>query len=379
MREVCLKRYFFGHCPACMSHFGQYHRRNCPVALKFSLDLAIPARQEKVSRDGLSCECEQSDIESGMDFPDYRIHGAAPGGREAELEAALVERDATIKALLERIAELERRLGLDSSNSGKPPSSDGLRKPNAGRGVEKRGKSSGGESSGRKPGGQPGRAGKTLKRSDEPDRVEDHYPDRCGSCGERLGKDGSVHFAARQVFDLPPPPALEVVEHRAHACACAACGGTTRAAFPEGVNAPIQRGSRISALVLYFGGLQMLPRKRLAEMMGEVFGASLSQGAVSAILRRGGEACASFAERVRDLVAHAPVKHMDETGVRVEGRLRWLHVACTGLLCHFRLGESSRRRDGGMRSGSRSTTSGSPISRSGALFTLSASPTFFAN
>ncbi|MCY4566128.1 MAG: IS66 family transposase zinc-finger binding domain-containing protein [Gammaproteobacteria bacterium] len=96
--------------------------------------------------------------------------------------------------------------------------------------------------------------------------IENHYPGRWGVCGGGLERERSVFYAARQVFDLPPPP-LEVVEHRAHACACAPCGETSRAGFPEGVNAPVQYGSRISSPVLFFNGLQMLPHKRLAEMM----------------------------------------------------------------------------------------------------------------
>ena len=192
----------------------------------------------------------------------------------------------------------------------------------------------------RKPGGQPGRVGKTLRPRDDPDRIENHYPSRCGLCGGDLEREQSVSFAARQVFDIPPPPPLEVVEHRAHACACAACGEISRAGFPEGVNAPVQYGSRISSLVLYFNSLQMLPRKRLAEMMGDVFKVAIPQGAVSVIVRRGGKAWAPFADRVRDAIARAQVKHMDETGARVEGRLKWLNVACTELLCHFRLDES---------------------------------------
>ncbi len=263
---------------------------------------------------------------------------AALAERDAAIEALCAEHAGTVKVLMERIGELECRLGLNSTNSSKPPSSDGLSKPNADESGSKKPSRVGAAK--RKPGGQPGRVGKTLRPRDDPDRIENHYPSRCGLCGGELERERSVSYAARQVFDIPPPPPLEVVEHRAHACSCAACGEISRAGFPEGVNAPVQYGSRILSLVLYFNSLQMLPRKRLAEMMGDVFKVAISQGAVSAIVRRGGKAWAPFADRVRDAIARAPVKHMDETGARVEGRLKWLHVACTELLCHFRLGES---------------------------------------
>ena len=83
--------------------------------------------------------------------------------------------------LVERIEELERRLGLSSRNSAKPPSSDGLKKPRAKRRTQsQRGKS------GRKPGGQPGHKGETLRRTDHPDRVENHVPAACEGCGSSL-------------------------------------------------------------------------------------------------------------------------------------------------------------------------------------------------
>src|SRR6201986_4761771 len=120
----------------------------------------------------------------------------------------------------ERIAELERRLGLNSSNSGKPPSSDGLKKPPRTSSLR--------QPSGKKPGGQPGHPGETLRRSETPDAVIDHYPPSCAACGALLTKAMATDFVARQVFDLPEPQPLIVTEHRAHGCRCAACGSQTR-------------------------------------------------------------------------------------------------------------------------------------------------------
>src|SRR5476649_2900865 len=77
-----------------------------------------------------------------------------------------------------RIAELERRLGLDSSNSGKPPSSDGLKKPPRVSSLRER--------SGKKSGGQKGHRGETLRRSETPDAIIDHYPPACTACGAAL-------------------------------------------------------------------------------------------------------------------------------------------------------------------------------------------------
>ena len=152
------------------------------------------------------------------------------------LVAALEAENAALKA---RLAELERRLGLNSSNSGKPPSSDGLTKPARARSLRDR--------SGKKSGGQKGHKGETLRQVAEPDVVVNHYPSACSGCGAGLDQDTSVGHSARQVFDLPDPRPLVVTEHRAHDCRCADCGAQTRAPFPEGVNAPVQYGPRIVA------------------------------------------------------------------------------------------------------------------------------------
>jgi len=112
-----------------------------------------------------------------------------------------------------RVAELERRLGKDSSNSSKPPSSDGLRKP---RRVERRAA----ERAVRRPGKQPGAPGTHLAQVARPDEVVEHVPDRCGKCNADLVDAPVVGVETRQVFDLPRLR-LGVVEHRAERRRCA--------------------------------------------------------------------------------------------------------------------------------------------------------------
>jgi transposase len=162
--------------------------------------------------------------------------------------AALQEQNAALSALVAalqaRVAELERQLGLNSGNSGKPPSSDGLKKKPVRVGSLR-------ERSGRKTGGQKGHPGKTLSRTETPDATIDHFPKTCTGCGEALNEATATGHTARQVFDLPEPRPLIVTEHRAHACLCGNCGAETRAAFPEEVTAPVQYGARLAAVVVY--------------------------------------------------------------------------------------------------------------------------------
>ena len=236
---------------------------------------------------------------------------------------------AEMAALRAQIAELERRLGLNSSNSGKPPSSDGLRKPPRVSSLR--------EPSGKKPGGQKGHPGETLRRSETPDAIIDHYPASCAVCGAPLTTPMATDFVARQVFDLPEPQPLVVTEHRAHGCRCAACGSQTRAAFPGWVTAPVQYGKRIGAFVLYLLHYQLLPEKRLAVLMADLFGVPLVPATIARISQDCAERLQSFASAVRDRVAAAPVKHLDETGFRIGGKTQWLHIASTMLLTFYRV------------------------------------------
>jgi transposase len=246
-----------------------------------------------------------------------------------ELIALIRSQAAEIAALKARIAELERRLGLNSRNSGKPPSSDGLSKPPRVRSLR--------EPSDKPTGGQKGHKGETLRQVAEPDRIVDHYPPSCTTCGLAVMPAMSTGHSARQVFDLPEPAPLVVTEHRAHDCLCSACGVRTRASFPDGVNAPVQYGQRIAAFVIYLLHYQLLPEDRLADLMADLFGVKLAAATIARMSRACAARLQGFVTMVRDLVAGAPVKHMDETGFRVGGKTQWLHVACTALLTFYRV------------------------------------------
>jgi len=248
-------------------------------------------------------------------------------------ENALRAENTALKELITgmqaRIAELERQLGLNSSNSGKPPSSDGLKKPMRTRSLR--------EPSGKKRGGQKGHPGETLRQVKTPDVVVDHYPEICAGCGAALTAAMATSHAARQVFDLPEPRPPMVTEHRAHVCSCAQCGTPSSAAFPEGVAAPVQYGPRIGARVIYLLHGHFLPEDRLAEVMRDLFGVSLVPATIARMSRCCAERLQSFIDAVRVEVCRAKVKHLDETGFRLGGKTQWLHIASTALLTFYRV------------------------------------------
>ncbi len=231
-----------------------------------------------------------------------------------------------IEALQAQVVELRRRLGLNSSNSSKPPSSDGLAKPPP-RSLRR--------ASGRKPGKQPGAPGAALSLVDDPDQIFTHYPQTCRGCRGWLADALVTDVARRQVFGLPEVR-RRVSEHRIVSCRCD-CGAVTTAPVPPGVNAPVQYGPDVAAVVVYLAVAQHLPVARVVQILSDLLACPVSAGWVAAALARTATALTGFRARLRDALGRATVIHFDETGARVAGRLRWIHVACTPLLTSYHL------------------------------------------
>src|SRR5208282_611725 len=246
-----------------------------------------------------------------------------------ELVASLLRR---IEALEAENAELQRRLELDSSNSSKPPSSDGLKKkPRILSSLRKR--------TGKRSGGQKGHRGDTLRQVAEPDLIVEHAAERCAHCQAGLLAASKIGEEKRQVFDLPEKP-LIVTEHRAAVHDCPACGRRTRADFPEGVVSPAQYGERVKAAGVYLNAQQLVPEERTAQVLQDLFGAAAACGAsVADWVRRKAEALAPVHHGIGACVAAAPVRCLDETGFRIAGATRWLHTASTLTHTFYRAGE----------------------------------------
>jgi transposase len=244
-----------------------------------------------------------------------------------EQAAVIEELRAEVAGLKAKVTDLERRLARNSRNSSRPPSSDGLAKPPAPKSLRR--------SSGRKPGGQPGHEGRRLEQVERPDEVLRYVPSRCEGCGGDLSDGALESEETRQVFDLPPVR-LAVCEHRAQRRHCA-CGHVTSAGFPAGVSAPTQYGPRMRALGIYLIAAQHLPYKRAAGLLADWLGAPLSPGTLTAFVRDGADDLGAFLDRVHEQISGSPVVHFDETGVRADGKGRWLHSASTQTLTLYAL------------------------------------------
>jgi len=239
-------------------------------------------------------------------------------------------------ALRQEVADLRRQLDKNSSNSSKPPSSDGMKKPPRIAGST-RGRS------GKTSGGQAGHAGDTLKPVAKPDGVERHEAEACRHCLAGLTIAMVTGVEKRQVFDVPEPR-LEVTEHQAMIYRCPHCRGQTTASFPEGVISAAQYGPRVRAVSVYLNVQQLIPEDRVAQAMADLFGAAtLCPDSVVAWGKRKAEEFEAVAARIAALVAQACVRHLDETGFRVAGKGQWLHTASTTALTSYRV--SAKRGD----------------------------------
>jgi transposase len=226
---------------------------------------------------------------------------------------------ASVEQLTEVVAELQRRLGQDSSNSSRPPSSEGLgKKP-----VPPR-------TRGGRRGKQPGSPGQHLAQVADPDEVVDHSPSACEGCGGGLDDATVVGVARRQVFDLPEVRA-HVVEHRAQRRRCG-CGHVTAGAFPPEATAPACYGPGVRAAMVYLQVAQHLPVARAAQLLGDLLGIPVATGTAAGAVGQAAAKVAPSVEVIRRLLAAADVAHFDETGARVAGRLHWVHVASTAML-----------------------------------------------
>lgn len=213
------------------------------------------------------------------------------------------------------VSVLLQLTNINSSNSSKPPSTDGLKKPPLTTMSQRK-------KTGRKPGGQKGHKGTTLEQSANPDQTHHHHPQACAHCQASLQGASVSATSKRQVFEIPLPK-IEVIEHQAHTLCCSCCGKETKAAFPEGVEQPVQYGPNLLSYGVWLHSKHHLPFARCAQILQVSNAISLSASCLHRALTRAYASLEDFESRAKEALAHVPLKHVDETGGRVKGKLHW--------------------------------------------------------
>ena len=236
--------------------------------------------------------------------------------------------------LIDRGSEAYGRTRNTQRSPSSPPSSDGSRMPSP---------QSLRTPSGKKSGGQPGHKGDTLLRVENPDMVVE-IPVTCCSCGEDLSHLPIMGHERRQVFDLPSPR-LEVTEYRLAKVCCPSCPTTVTAPAPPHVTAPTQYGPRFLSYLVDLPQDQCVPLSRVCQISSDLFGTVVSEGTILRACQIIDPQLAPFVDSTRECWESAPVVHVDETRLRVNGRNSWGHVASTSRLTLLGLHEK-RGREG---------------------------------
>lgn len=231
-----------------------------------------------------------------------------------------------LEFLEERVKELEGQLKKNSRNSGKPPSSDGFKKPPKPKSLRK--------SKTTKRGREKGHPGNQLEMSPTPDVVLTHKVAECAHCGKGLIDSPADDYICKQVFDIPEIP-IEVTEHRAELKTCQCCGGTTEAKFPEGLQAKTSYGPRIKSLMVYLSQYQLLPYHRVSELLKDLFGQSVSVGTIITANRHCSTGLIDVEKHIKAQLLKSDYLHCDETGLAIEGKNSWFHVASTQSLTFY--------------------------------------------
>ena len=246
--------------------------------------------------------------------------------RVAELERQVQEQEKQLGEKEKQIADLaklERQLALrrqNSTNSSKPPSSDGLAGEPRQRCRRKK--------SWRKPGGQPGHRGahRPLVSAERVDKVVPILPEQCQGCGNPLPRQLEQAQTIgvpqrRQVTELPPIRG-HITEYQLHCVVCDQCGASTRALLPPEIKGSF--GPQLTALIAYLTVVCRMPRRVVEALLQQVLGVEMSLGSTQKCWEEASQAVALSCQELEEQLKDEAVLNVDETGWRTNGDKRYL-------------------------------------------------------
>ena len=257
--------------------------------------------------------------------------------RIAEEEKKITEGEKKITEGEKKIADLERRLALrgrNSTNSSKPPSSDGLAGPERKRGCGKPKSKKRRRSGGQK--GHPGHS-RPLFPPEKVDRVVEVLPDSCGHCQKSFAGDADILTTQGepwryQVTELPEIKPL-VTEYQMKTVIFPCCNKPTKAQLPAEVKG--QFGERLTASIAYMKVRCNIPQRPMQCLLEEVMGTSVSQGGMQKIWEEASAAVAAPCEELEQALPEQPVLNCDETSSRTNKEKRWLWVFVAQTFVYF--------------------------------------------
>ncbi len=220
---------------------------------------------------------------------------------------------------------LKRQLGMNSENSHKPPSTDVFKVK---KDVSLR------EKTDKKVGGQTGHKGHYLEMSENIDEVIVHFAESCSCCGKTFEGENNLGVVnTRQVFDMPSPK-LVVTSHQItkHQCSC---GHIELGKFPLEVKSKTQYGSNILTICNILTNECRVSLQKASQILSDIFGCSLNVSTIMTANEKLYENLASVEQEIKEAIIGSEVAHFDETGMRVEKKLYWFHVACTTLFTYL--------------------------------------------
>jgi transposase len=221
---------------------------------------------------------------------------------------------ALVRQLMAEVAELRARLNRNSSNSSMPSSASPYSKPKSLR-----------KKSGKQPGGQPGHKGHGLKLPHEPDQTITLEAEKCAGCGADLqGVNGQV-INRRYKIDFEVKTVVIAYEQTETECPC--CGATTVADMPDNLTATKQYGEGVDAAVVLLNQYGNVSVDKTRELLSSLLDMPVSTGTVFNIVNRCAENSGTTLEYIAESLKKSKILHVDETGVRTEGKNYWLHTA----------------------------------------------------
>lgn len=245
-----------------------------------------------------------------------------PTAAQQALLVAFAQYELRLGQLQQQIASLEERLGQNSSNSSRPPSSDGPEvKPAPPR-----------TPSGRRKGGQPGHR-RSVRPLLPPTETFTRKPEACRRCGQPLAGEDPQPLR-HQILELPKVEPV-VLEYQLHRLSCPCCNITTCATLPEGTPEGGQ-GSRLQAVIALLSGAYRLSKRQVETLLADLFGVPVCAAQVCEIQQDAGEVLQPVVDELIEEVRKQPA-NMDETSWPVGKQRAWLWVAVTQYLTVYHL------------------------------------------